>query len=78
MAAVERGIAERGGFAPGMAVLEVGSGVGGPAVTIAAHSGAHVTGLDLEERRARAAREDGSGRRALSSPASRIPASRSW
>lgn len=51
MAAVERGIADRGGFRPGMRVLEVGSGVGGPAVTIAAHSGAQVTGLDLVQHR---------------------------
>ncbi|MGK5632440.1 SAM-dependent methyltransferase, partial [Streptomyces sp. URMC 123] len=47
----ERDIADRGGFRPGMTVLEVGSGVGGPAVTIATHSGAHVTGLDLVEHR---------------------------
>ncbi|MGK5627834.1 SAM-dependent methyltransferase [Streptomyces sp. URMC 123] len=51
MAALERDIADRGGFRPGMTVLEVGSGVGGPAVTIAAHSGSHVTGLDLVEHR---------------------------
>ncbi|GAA2511887.1 class I SAM-dependent methyltransferase [Streptomyces gobitricini] len=57
MAAAERSIADRGGFGPGTAVLEVGSGVGGPAVTIAAHSGAHVTGLDLVEHRVEYARE---------------------
>lgn len=56
-AALERGIADRGGFRPGMAVLEVGSGVGGPAVTIAAHCGAHVTGVDLVEQRVGYARE---------------------
>ena len=30
-----------------MRILDVGCGVGGPALTIAAHTGAHVTGVDL-------------------------------
>ncbi|MEU2563035.1 methyltransferase domain-containing protein [Streptomyces longispororuber] len=56
MAAAERAIADRGGFRSGMAVLDVGSGVGGPAVTIAGHSGAHVTGLELVRERLEFAR----------------------
>jgi sterol 24-C-methyltransferase len=46
-AATERMLADEAGFAPGMSVLDVGCGAGGPALTIAAHSGAHVTGVDL-------------------------------
>ncbi|MCW2542426.1 MAG: Sterol 24-C-methyltransferase [Frankiales bacterium] len=47
----ERFFADRGGFRPGMRVLDVGSGVGGPALNIARHSGAHVTGVDLTAKR---------------------------
>jgi ubiquinone/menaquinone biosynthesis C-methylase UbiE len=47
MAATERGIADEGGFRPGMKVLDIGCGVGGPALTIAEHSGAHVTGVNI-------------------------------
>ena len=36
---------------PGMRVLDMGSGLGGPACYVAAHSEAHVTGVDLSERR---------------------------
>ena len=39
----------------GMAALDVGSGVGGPARTLAAEFGCHVTGLDLTEEYCRAA-----------------------
>lgn len=53
----ERGLADRGGFREGMKVLDVGCGVGGPALNITAHSGAHVTGLDLVPERVRIARE---------------------
>lgn len=57
MAATERWIADRGGFRPGMKVLDVGCGVGGPALTIAAHSGAHVTGLNIVESHLAVARD---------------------
>lgn len=43
-------LADEGGFGPGMSVLDVGCGSGGPALTIAEHSGAHVTGVDLVPR----------------------------
>jgi len=47
MANTERLIADEGGFKPGMKVLDIGCGVGGPACTIAQHSGAHVTGISI-------------------------------
>src|SRR5579871_2695840 len=37
------------GITAGMAVLDVGSGVGGPARFLAATAGCHVTGVDLSE-----------------------------
>jgi ubiquinone/menaquinone biosynthesis C-methylase UbiE len=46
-AAQERGIAEEGAFRPGWRVLDVGCGVGRPALTIAAHSGAAVAGVNI-------------------------------
>ncbi|HEU5156661.1 MAG TPA: methyltransferase domain-containing protein [Streptosporangiaceae bacterium] len=46
-AAQERHIADDGGFRPGWRVLDVGCGVGGPALTIAAHSGAEITGVNI-------------------------------
>jgi sterol 24-C-methyltransferase len=49
--ATERELADIGGFAPDMKVLDVGSGIGGPAMTIAAHSGAHVTGVEIVKSR---------------------------
>ncbi|GHF53272.1 hypothetical protein GCM10010218_38400 [Streptomyces mashuensis] len=56
-------LAGRAGLRPGMRVLDVGSGVGGPALNIAAMTGAHVTGLDLTpcrvEQARRRAREHG-------------------
>ncbi|MGI5341190.1 SAM-dependent methyltransferase [Streptomyces sp. CA-181903] len=52
----ERYLADRAGLRPGMRALDVGSGVGGPALTIAAYSGAHVTGLDLHPGRTEHAR----------------------
>ncbi|MGW2369866.1 class I SAM-dependent methyltransferase [Streptomyces sp. NPDC001667] len=52
----QRFLADRAGLRPGMKALDVGSGVGGPALNIAAHSGAHVTGLDLSPRRVAHAR----------------------
>lgn len=45
----EKMIARNGGFEPGMKVLDVGCGLGGPALTIAEYSGARVTGLDIYE-----------------------------
>ena len=47
MLATERGLADEGGFRPGMRVLDIGCGVGGPALNIAEHSGAHVTGVNI-------------------------------
>ncbi|MBT2420345.1 methyltransferase domain-containing protein [Streptomyces sp. ISL-22] len=49
-------LADRAGLRPGTRALDIGSGVGGPALTIAAHSGAHVTGLDLTPVRSECAR----------------------
>jgi len=48
-------IAELAGLKPGMTVLDLGSGVGGPARTIAAEYGCHVTGIDLVEEYCRTA-----------------------
>ena len=62
MAATERWIADRGGFRPGMKVLDVGCGVGGPALTIADHSGAHVTGLNIVESHLAIARDRAAAR----------------
>ena len=36
------------GLSPGMRVLDIGSGIGGPARYLAARSGAHVTALELQ------------------------------
>lgn len=50
-----RGLARLAGIRPGMRVLDVGSGIGGPARTLAAEFGAVVVGLDLTEEFCRAA-----------------------
>lgn len=42
-----RALARFAGVAPGMRILDVGSGIGGPARTLAAEFGADVTGVDL-------------------------------
>ena len=42
-------LATRAGFAAGMAVLDVGCGLGGPARHLSSACGCHVTGLDLTE-----------------------------
>jgi len=43
----ERELARAAGFGPGMQVLDVGCGIGGPALSIANASGAHVTGVNI-------------------------------
>ncbi|MFJ8745985.1 class I SAM-dependent methyltransferase [Embleya sp. NPDC127516] len=55
--ATERFVADQAGITSGMRVLDVCSGGGGPALTIAAYTGAHVTGVDLVPGRVRDARE---------------------
>jgi ubiquinone/menaquinone biosynthesis C-methylase UbiE len=57
IAATERRIAQDGGFAPGMKVLDLGCGIGGPALNIAQISGAEVTGVDLLAEHVRIANE---------------------
>jgi len=57
----ERDLAMEARFVPGARVLDIGCGIGGPALTIARHSGAHVVGVNivmmqLEIARRRAAR----------------------
>lgn len=50
-----REMAEMAGLQPGMEVLDVGSGIGGPARTLAAEFGCRVTGIDLTSEFCRAA-----------------------
>lgn len=50
-----RALARLAGLRPGMRVLDVGSGIGGPARTLAAEFDAMVVGLDLTEEFCRAA-----------------------
>jgi ubiquinone/menaquinone biosynthesis C-methylase UbiE len=45
--ATEKWIAEQAGFAAGQHILDVGCGIGGPALNIAGHSGARVTGINI-------------------------------
>ena len=56
-AATESMIAEDAGFGPGMSVLDVGCGSGGPAMTMATHWSVHVTGVDLVPGHVERARE---------------------
>ena len=56
VAATERMLADEAGFGPLSSVLDVGCGAGGPALAIAAYSGAHVTGVDLVPRHVELAR----------------------
>ncbi len=42
-------LAQNAGMGPGMRVLDIGSGLGGPARTLSQHYGCDVTGLDLTE-----------------------------
>lgn len=53
----ECGLADRAGLTVGQRALDLGSGIGGPAVTIAQHSGAQVVGIDLSHLRTTKARE---------------------
>lgn len=45
----ERRLADEAGFRPGTKVLDVGCGVGGPALNLAEYSGIHVTGINIVE-----------------------------
>ncbi len=47
--AATRALAQMANLRPGMRVLDIGSGVGGPARTLAAEYGCQVVGLDLTE-----------------------------
>jgi sterol 24-C-methyltransferase len=53
----ERWIATEGELQPGQRVLDIGCGVGGPALNIAGFTGAHVTGINLVERQVQIARK---------------------
>jgi ubiquinone/menaquinone biosynthesis C-methylase UbiE len=57
MVATERWLADFAGLRAGMKVLDVGCGVGGPALTIARHSGAHITGINIVEPHIQIARD---------------------
>jgi len=59
----EQMIAEEGGFGPDTKVLDVGCGIGGPALNIAQYSGAHVVGVDILERHVETARKRAAERR---------------
>ncbi|GHE98537.1 SAM-dependent methyltransferase [Streptomyces fumanus] len=54
---LEHRLAEEGGFRPGWKVLDVGCGIGRPARTIAACSGAQVTGITIAAPQVDIARE---------------------
>jgi sterol 24-C-methyltransferase len=45
--AMEEWMADTLGLRPGMRVVDVGCGIGGPATTVASHSGAHVVGVNI-------------------------------
>ncbi|MEV7318065.1 methyltransferase domain-containing protein [Streptomyces microflavus] len=53
----ERALADRARLTTGQWALDIGSGVGGPALTIAQHSNAQVVGIDLSHLRTTKARE---------------------
>ncbi|SDX56852.1 sterol 24-C-methyltransferase/24-methylenesterol C-methyltransferase [Amycolatopsis xylanica] len=57
MLELELALAKRGGFTAGQSLLELGSGIGGPAMNIAEHIGANVTGLDFSPKRVEGARQ---------------------
>jgi ubiquinone/menaquinone biosynthesis C-methylase UbiE len=48
--ATERRLADAAGLRPSMKVLDVGCGVGGPALNLAEHTGAHITGVNIVPR----------------------------
>ncbi|GAA2716487.1 MULTISPECIES: methyltransferase domain-containing protein [Streptomyces] len=54
----EKDLADRAGITADSYVLDLCSGVGGPACTIAAHTGARVTGVDLVADRVREAQDN--------------------
>jgi ubiquinone/menaquinone biosynthesis C-methylase UbiE len=56
LVAMEGWVADEASFRPGMEILDVGCGVGGPALNIAQHSGAHITGVNIVERHLEVAR----------------------
>jgi len=62
MTATERRIAEEGHFGPEDRVLDIGCGVGGPALNIAEFSGARVTGINIVERHVNIARQQAEAR----------------
>ncbi len=53
----ERRLADEAGFRPGMKILDVGCGVGGPALNLAEYSGANVTGVNIVESQLEIARQ---------------------
>jgi sterol 24-C-methyltransferase len=57
LAKTERRIATQGNFQPGLQILDLGCGLGGPALEIAAFSGVSITGIDLCEHHVRIAQE---------------------
>lgn len=48
--AQEHGLADKAGFRAGMRLLDIGCGIGGPALSIVTHCGAHVTGINIVPR----------------------------
>lgn len=62
MIATERLIADAGSFRKGLDILEVGCGLGGPALQIAEYSGAEITAIDLCQHHVRIAAQRASAR----------------
>ncbi|MGW7517853.1 SAM-dependent methyltransferase [Streptomyces sp. NPDC054796] len=56
LAAQEHELASAAGFRQGMRLLDLGCGIGGPALSIARHTGAHVTGVNIVPMQVRLAR----------------------
>src|SRR5206468_366051 len=55
--ATERWVGNETGCREGDTVLDIGCGLGGPALTIAEHTGANIVGVDLVEQHVEIARE---------------------
>lgn len=55
--ATEKKLTDEAGLKPGMKVLDVGCGVGGPALNIAEMTGAHITGVNIVEKQVNIARQ---------------------